>query len=165
MFTLYPIMFSKFNTVISFFNGTTSSIQGIENSFNLTIFLTIPFLLGVYATIKMFYTGLIEKNSLQKVVIDKKTLLSLAYLIMTLVLLILSIMPSDYQSRFIAMVFVPVALITPLGLKLIERWISRNYPSKNGFKIGIISIIAVILCISSFYTAVGTFSNLSPKHK
>ncbi len=81
---------------------------------------------------------------------------------MTAVLIILSVVPSDYQSRFVAMVFVPIALITPLGLKLIESWLSKNYPEKNIFKIALISIIAIIFVMSSFYTAAGAFSGLGP---
>ncbi len=162
MFTIYPIMFSKFTTVISFFNGTTSSDRGIVNSINLTVFLTIPFLLGVYATTKVLFNGIMEKNTIKNIIADKKTLLSCGYLVMTLVLIILSVVPSDYQSRFIAMAFVPIALITPIGLKLIEKKLSGKFPGKNGFKIGIISIIAIIFAMSSFYTATSTFSTLSP---
>lgn len=161
MFTIYPIMFSKFTTVISFFNGTTSSDRGIVNSINLTVFLTIPFLLGVYATTKVLFNGIMEKNIIKNIIADKKTLLSCGYLVMTLVLIILSVVPSDYQSRFIAMAFVPIALITPIGLKLIEKKLSVKFPGKNGFKIGIISIIAIIFAMSSFYTATSTFSTLS----
>ena len=155
-------MLSKFTTVISFFNGTSSINTGIENSINLTVLLTIPFLLGIYTTIKVLYSGIIDKNTIEKIVINKKTLLSWAYLIMTAVLIILSVVPSDYQSRFVAMVFVPIALITPLGLKLIESWLSKNYPEKNIFKIALISIIAIIFVMSSFYTAAGAFSGLGP---
>jgi hypothetical protein len=162
LFIIYPVMFSKFTTVLSFFNGTTNSNQGIENSINISIFLTIPFLLGLIAAIKFFYTGLKNTNISQKIVISNKTLLSWAYLILTSLLVILSLLPSDYQSRFIAIAFVPIALLTPLGVKLIENWISNKYPSKYRFKIGIISIIAVIFALSSFYTAAGTFSEMSP---
>ena len=110
----------------------------------------------------MLYDGIIDKNTIEKIVINKKTLLSWAYLIMTAVLIILSIVPSDYKSRFVAMVFVPIALITPLGLKLIESWLSKNYPKKNIFKLALISIIAIIFVMSSFYTAAGAFSSLGP---
>jgi 4-amino-4-deoxy-L-arabinose transferase-like glycosyltransferase len=161
MFTVYPIMFSKFNTVLSFFSGTTSLNQGIQNSINITIFMTIPFILGVYATIKVLYNGLIKKNSIKRV-IDKKTLLSFAYLVMTLILVILSVVPSDYQNRFIAMAFVPIALLTPLGLKFIESKLSVRYSGKNNFKIGVICIIGIIFAMSSFYTSIDTFSDLSP---
>ena len=162
MFNIYPIMLSKFTTVISFFNGTTSSNTSIENSTNLTLFLTIPFLLGIYATIKTLFRGIKDRNTIQNIVTNKKTLLSWVYLVMTVVLIVLSIVPSDYQSRFVAMVFVPIALITPIGLKLIENWLSNKFPGKNIFKIGLISIIAIIFAMSSFYTAAGAFSGLSP---
>ena len=155
-------MLSKFTTVISFFNGTTSSNTSIENSTNLTLFLTIPFLLGIYATIKTLFRGIKDRNTIQNIVTNKKTLLSWVYLVMTVVLIVLSIVPSDYQSRFVAMVFVPIALITPIGLKLIENWLSNKFPGKNIFKIGLISIIAIIFAMSSFYTAAGAFSGLSP---
>ena len=81
---------------------------------------------------------------------------------MTLVLVVLAVLPSDYQERFIAMVFVPVALLVPLGLKLIEKWISKRLPSKKRFKLGIITIVAVLFAFSSFYTAAGTFSDMGP---
>ncbi len=126
MFTIYPIMLSKFTTVISFFSGTTSSNTGIENSVNLTLLLTIPFLLGIYATMKTLFSGIKDRNTIQNIVKNKKTLLSWVYLVMTAVLIVLSIVPSDYQSRFVAMVFVPIALITPIGLKLIKSWLSNN---------------------------------------
>jgi hypothetical protein len=81
---------------------------------------------------------------------------------MTLVLVVLAVLPSDYQERFIAMAFVPVALLVPLGLKLIENWISNRIPSKNRLKISIITVIAVLFAFSSFYTAAGTFSDMGP---
>ncbi len=162
MFTVYPIMLSKFTTVLSFFNDTTSSNTGIENSINLTLLLTIPFLLGIYSTIKTLFYGIKDRNTIQNIVTNKKTLLSWVYIVMTAVLILLSIVPSDYQSRFVAMIFVPIALITPIGLKLIESWLSNKYPGNNIFKIGLISIIAVIFAMSSFYTGAGTFSGLGP---
>ncbi|KAF5079947.1 glycosyltransferase family 39 protein [Methanobacterium aggregans] len=162
LFTVYPLMFTKFTTVLSFLNGSSSTLDRVVGSINLTIFLTIPFLLGVFAAIKIFYNGLKEKIKPENLTVSKKTFLSLAYLVMTLILVVLAALPSDYQERFIAMAFVPVALLVPLGLKLIEKWISNRIPSKKGFKIGVVTLIAVLFAFSSFYTAAGTFSDMGP---
>ena len=57
MFTVYPIMLSKFTTVLSFFNDTTSSNTGIENSINLTLLLTINSCWGFIQLLKRSFTG------------------------------------------------------------------------------------------------------------
>ena len=167
LFALYPVMFSKFNTVLSFVNNSSSETSNLVGGPVTTpiIFLTVPFILGILATLNVFYKGLKEKINIQNEKMSKKTLLSLVYLVMTVVLIILSTLPSidsQYQSRFIMLAFVPIALMVPLGLKLIENWLSNKYPSKNGLKLGIISIIAVLFMISSFYTASATFSSMGP---
>lgn len=64
---------------------------------------------------------------------------------MAFVLILLAAVPSEYQSRFILLAFVPIALIVPLGLQLIENFISNKYPSKKVFKIGLISIMPFYL--------------------
>lgn len=167
LFTMYPLMFSKFTTVLSFLNN--SSIGGRDLArggfTNPIIFLTLPFILGVFATITVLYRGLKKKINDQNKLISKKTLLSWLYIVMTVVLIGLSIAPSvdsQYKSRFIALAFVPIALMVPLGLKFIENWLSKKYPSKKGLKLAVIGVIAVIFAISSFYTAAGTFSNMGP---
>jgi hypothetical protein len=162
LFTAYPLMFTKFTTVLSFLNGSSNTSGTITGSINFTIFLTIPFLLGVFAAIKIFYEGLKENIEPENPRVSKSTLLSLVYLVMTLVLVLLAVLPSDYQERFISMAFVPVALMVPLGLKLIEKWISNQLPSKKRFKVSIITVIAVLFAFSSFYTAAGTFSDMGP---
>lgn len=167
LFALYPVMFSKFTTVLSFLNNSASESSNFTGgaAAGPIIFLTIPFILGIIATFNILYNGLKEKLEIQKGLINKKTLLALAYLVMTGVLIILSTLPSidaQYQSRFLLLSFVPIALMVPLGLKLIENWLSKRYPSKNGLKLGLISIIAVIFAISSFYTASEEFSSMGP---
>lgn len=167
LFAVYPVMFSKFTTVLSFLNNSSIGSSNLNGgSFtNPTIFLTLPFLLGVFATITVLYKGLKKKIDVQKGVISKKTLLAWLYIVMTIVLISLSVAPSidsQYKSRFIALAFVPIALMVPLGLKFIENWFSKKYPSKKGLKLALISIIAVVFAISSFYTAAGTFSNMEP---
>ena len=163
LFTVYPVMFSKFVTVLSFVNnsstGNTDLARG--SSVNLTIFLTVPFILGIFTTIFILYNGLRKK----KKIISKKTLLAWLYIMMTIVLIGLCVAPSvdsQYKSRFIALAFVPIALIVPLGLKFIENWLSKKYPTRNGLKLGLISVIAIIFVISSFYTATEEFSSMGP---
>lgn len=167
LFAIYPLMFSKLTTVLSFMNNSSSSSldMAMGGSSNPLIFLTLPFLLGIFATISVFYNGLKNRNDIKNGIISKKTLLAGVYLVMTIVIILLSTLPSidsQYQSRFIALAFVPIALIVPLSLKYIENWLSNKYPSKKGFKIALISIIAIIFAISSFYTAAGAFSNMGP---
>ena len=163
LFAVYPVMFSKFTTVLSFLDNsstTSSSLTG-GNFSNPIIFLTLPFMLGVIATVYTIYNGLKEKRRL----ISKRTLLSLLYLVMTVVLIVLSVAPSvdsQYKSRFIELAFVPIALMVPLGLKFIENWLSKRYPSKKKLVWGIIGLIAVIFAISSFYTATEEFSSMGP---
>ncbi|HML04672.1 MAG TPA: glycosyltransferase family 39 protein [Methanobacterium sp.] len=167
LFALYPVAFSKFTTVLSFVNNsssTTSNLIGGPSTSPL-IFLTVPFILGILATLNVLYKGLKEKIDAQNEGINQKTLLVLVYLVMTVVIIAISTFPSidsQYQSRFIMLAFVPIALMVPLGLKLIEKWISNRYPSKKGLKWGIVSIIAVLFMLSSFYSASATFSSLQP---
>lgn len=183
MFIIYPVMFSKFTTVISFFNGTSSSSMNspTTNNMNIMVFLTIPFLLGIFAAIKILYNGLKKKidiknnensfngnglnnlaSKINKEYLSKETILSAIYLIIAFVLIFLAAFPSEYQSRFILLAFVPIALIVPLGLQLIENLIHNKYPTKKSFRIGLISIIAILFAISSFYTASGEFSSMGP---
>jgi hypothetical protein len=167
LFVLYPVMFSKFTTLLSFVNSSsseTSNLMGGPNTSPL-IFLTVPFILGILATVNVLYKGLKEKIDAQNEKINKKILLALVYLVITVVVIAISTLPSidsQYQGRFIMLAFVPIALIVPLGLKLIEKWVSNRYPSKKGLKLGIIGIIAVLFMISSFYTASTAFSSMGP---
>lgn len=167
LFIIYPVMLSKFTTVLSFVNNSASDTSNFRGGItaNSLIFLTLPFILGIFTTLNVLYKGLKEKIDPQNVEISKKTLLSLVYLVMAVVVIVLSTLPSidsQYQGRFIMLVFVPIALMVPLGLKLIEKWLSNRYPSKNYLKISFISIIAVLFAISSFYTASGQFSSMGP---
>ena len=167
LFALYPVMFSKFTTVLSFLNNSVSESSNFNGgaAADPIIFLTLPFILGIIVTFNILYNGLKEKISLQNEILNKKILLSLAYLVMTGILIILSTLPSidsQYQSRFMLLAFVPIALMVPLGLKLIENWLSKKYPSKNELILGLISIIAVIFAVSSFYTASEEFSSIGP---
>ena len=125
----------------------------------------MPFISGILAALNVLYKGLKEKINLQNEKVSKKTLLAMVYLVMTVVLIVLSTLPSidsQYQSRFIMLAFVPIALMVPLGLKLIENWLSKKYPSKKGLKFGLISITAVLFAISGFYAASASFSSMGP---
>ncbi|MGB9977837.1 hypothetical protein [Methanobacterium sp.] len=163
LFALYPYMFSKFNTVLSFMNNSATSSSNLAGGSFVSpiIFLTAPFILGVIGTIHILYKGLKEKRK----VVSKRTLLAWVYLVMAVVLIGLLVAPSvdsQYKSRFIELAFVPIAIMVPLGLKFIESWFSKKYPSKRRLKLGLISTITVIFAISSFYTATGEFSSMGP---
>ena len=167
LFAVYPYMFSKFTTVLSFLNNSSTSSSNLAggNFVNPVIFLTVPFILGVLVTTNVLYKGIKEKIDLKRKVICGSTLLAWAYLVMTVVLISLTVAPSvdsQYKSRFIELAFVPIALMVPLGLKFIENWFSKRYPSKRRLKLGLISLIAIIFAISSFYTATGEFSGMGP---
>ncbi len=167
LFTSYPYMFSKFNTVLSFLNNSSTGSSNLVggNFTNPIIFLTVPFILGMLVTIHVLYSGLKNKINFKKDIVSKRTLLAWVYLVMAVILIILSVAPSvdsGYKSRFIALAFVPIALLVPLGLKFIENWLSKRYPSKKRLKLGLISLIAVIFAISSFYTATVEFSSMGP---
>ncbi len=167
LFTVYPVMFSKFTTVLSFLNNSSTGSSDLARGSlaNPTIFLTLPFILGLFVTIKILYNGLKNKIDPKTGVVSKKTLLAWLYIVMAVVLIGLSVAPSidsQYKSRFIALAFVPIALMVPLSLKLIENWLSKRYPSKKGLKIGLISAIAIIFALSSFYTATEEFSSMGP---
>ncbi len=166
LFAVYPYMFSKFITVLSFLNNSSTGGTNLAggNFVNPIIFLTVPFILGLLVTIYILYNGLKEKITVRDV-IRRRTLLAWVYLVMTAVLISLAVAPSvdsQYKSRFIELAFVPIALMVPLGLKFIENWLSKRYPSKKRLKLGLISLIAVIFAISSFYTAAGVFSSMGP---
>ena len=167
LFSVYPYMFSKFTTVLSFLNNssTISSNLAGGNFVNPIIFLTVPFILGVLVTIYVLYNWIKEKIDVKRKVVSRRTLLAWVYLIMTVVLISLVVAPSvdsQYKSRFIELAFVPIALMVPLGLKFIENWLSKRYPSKKRLKLGLISLMAVLFAISSFYTATGEFSSMGP---
>ena len=167
LFTVYPYMFSKFTTVLSFLNNSSTSSSNLAggNFVNPIIFLTVPLILGVLVTVYVLYKGLKEKIDVKKDAISGKTPLSWVYLVMTVVLISLSVAPSvdsQYKIRFIELAFVPIALMVPLGLKFIENWLSKRYPSKKRLKLGLISVIAIIFAISSFYTATEEFSGMGP---
>ncbi len=74
LFFLYPVMFSKFTTVLSFLNNssTSGSDLGRGGSGNPLIFFTLPFILGIFATLTVLYNGLKNKKDIQNVLISKK---------------------------------------------------------------------------------------------
>lgn len=60
--------------------------------------------------------------------------------------------------------FVPIALMVPLSLKLIGNWLLEKYHSKNGLRLGLIGIIAVLFAISGFYAVSFSFSGMKYYH-
>lgn len=173
MFFVYPVYFSKFTAVLSFFNASEQENlrnqfmgQFMGNGMSFMVFLTMPYLLGIYAVLKEFYKGFKEKISIENgAVISSKTLLSWSYIVIALTLFVLITLPTvsaDYKWRFLMLSFVPIALIVPLGLKLIEKWLSQRISGRKNTKKIIVGIIAVIFALSSFSTAAENFSTMGP---
>lgn len=173
MFIAYPGMFSLFNSVVSYANGsTTSTFNGSPSSSDsFMVFLTIPFLLGLLATIKVFYNDIKEKlpsrgrNKGKKNVIgvlSNKGILAGIYLVMTAILVLFSVMETQYQSRFLLLSFIPIALLVPIGLQFIDNLLDRFLPSKKVLSICVIAIIAILFASSSLYAASDSFSSMGP---
>ena len=164
LFLIFPVMLSKFDIVISFFNATTTTAtnMGPQNmGMNKLVFLSLPYLIGIFASLMIFGRGLKESISFHNK-IDKNTLLAWSYIVIASTLLILAIIPSSsmYQSRFMLLAFLPIALIVPLGLRFVEKEVLGIYPKKQKLITLLISLVAVAFALSSFYTAAESFSNM-----
>lgn len=135
LFLVYPVMYSKFATVISFVNasatGTGTSVGRMGSSMTGMVFCSLPYLLGVFVAIKILYNGLKEKVINQNEM-NRNTLLAWLYLTLAGVLALLSFLPSaEYQSRFLLMAFLPIALLVPLGIKYVENEFLDRYPTRK----------------------------------
>nr|WP_054858666.1 hypothetical protein [Methanobacterium formicicum] len=137
LFFVYPVMYTKYGTVLSFlnFSSTTTSAGGVSNPVNGLIFCSLPYLMGVVASLIIFYRGLkgkIPSTSTSALKINPNTLLAGSYLSLAAALVILVVIPaSDYQSRFLLIAFLPIGLLVPLGLKFIETEFLARYPEKK----------------------------------
>jgi 4-amino-4-deoxy-L-arabinose transferase-like glycosyltransferase len=165
LFLVYPVMYSKLTTVISFFNAsssTTNTATGrMGDSLTGMIFCSLPYLLGILAVLAILYRGLKEK--IGKINwMNKNTMLVWLYLTLAAALAILSFVPSDYQSRFVLMAFLPIALIVPLGIKFFENEFLARYPKKKKIITLLVVMIAVVFASSSFYSASETFASMGP---
>jgi hypothetical protein len=170
LFVAYPVMYTKYGTVLSFLNSssTVTGGRGISSPVSGIIFCSIPYLLGVAASIIILYRGLKEKTSNSSMIstmlkINKNTLLAWVYISLAALLAILIVIPaSDYQSRFLLIAFLPIGLLVPLGLKFLETEFLAKYPSKKLPTTLLVLGVAIIFAFSSFYTASESFNNLGP---
>lgn len=168
LFFVYPVMYTKYGTVLSFlnFSSTTTSAGGGSNPVNGLIFCSLPYLMGVAASIIIFYRGLkgkIPSTSTSALKINPNTLLAGSYLSLAAALVILVVIPaSDYQSRFLLIAFLPIGLLVPLGLKFIETEFLARYPEKKLPTLLLVAGIALIFAFSSFFTASQSFNSLGP---
>lgn len=166
LFLAYPVTYTKYNTVLSFFNASSTVMEGRSMSSPVSgiIFCSLPYLLGVASAFVILYRGLKQRSSnADSPLINRNTLLSWAYIALTAVLVILIIIPSSqYQSRFLLMAFLPIGLIVPLGLKFLETEFLTRYPSKKQATTILVAMIAIIFAFSSYYTASESFNNLGP---
>jgi len=166
LFVTYPVMFSKYTTVASFFNitSTSNSATGagiMGSSINGSVFFSLPYLLGIAAAIIILYRGF-KENITDMGKMKRNTLLAWMYLTLGVVLGVLSMMSTEYQSRFILMAFLPIALIIPLGLKFFENLAILKYPDKKKYTTLLVTSIAVVFAFSSFFVASESFESMSP---
>lgn len=65
LFLTYPVMYTKFGTVLSYINSSTTTDggmgMGMASTLSGIIFLSLPYLLGIGATLIILYRGLKEK--------------------------------------------------------------------------------------------------------
>jgi hypothetical protein len=78
LFLTYPVMYTKFSTVmLSFISSSTAQTgatgRGVSSPVSGIIFLSLPYLLGIVATLVILYRGLKEKITLMPVEMDKTT--------------------------------------------------------------------------------------------
>ncbi|NYB51925.1 MAG: glycosyltransferase family 39 protein [Methanobacteriaceae archaeon] len=173
LFVAYPVMYTKYGTVLSFLNSSstiTTGGHGMSSPVNGMIFCSLPYLLGVAASLLILYRGLKEIisnesqiNNSSQMKININTLLAWVYISFAAVVTVLAVMPaSDYQSRFLLIAFLPLGLIIPIGLKFMETEFLARYPSKKLPTTLLVIGIAIIFAFSSFYTASQSFNNLGP---
>jgi hypothetical protein len=194
LFLTYPVMYAKYGAVLSsFINSSTTqtgvTARGVSSPVSEIIFLSLPYLLGIAASLVILYRGLKEKITtviptkmdknpvkMDKTISDnnkapdkiiyakmnKNTLLSWVYISLAVLLAVLVLIPaSDYRSRFLLIAFLPVGLLVPLGLKFVETEFLGRYYRKTPITI-LIAGVAMIFAFSCFYTASESFNNLEP---
>ncbi|BDZ69204.1 ArnT family glycosyltransferase [Methanobacterium ferruginis] len=170
LFLAYPVMYTKYDTVLSFFNSSYVEMGGgMSSEVSGLIFCSLPYLLGVASAIIILYWGLKEKISIADSAIanslttNRNTLLAWVYITLAAVLAVLVFASSSqYQSRFLLISFLPIGLLVPLGLKFIETEFLTRYPSRKIPTNLIIIAVAMIFAFSCYYTASESFNNLGP---
>lgn len=158
LFTAYPVMFTKFITVLTFFNNSTgSSSTAASTSYGLMKFLNIPFLLGLFALFSILYKGFKAKTDYNML------LTAFAYLVVTSVIIVLSIFPtidSQYQNRFLMLAFIPLALIVPIGIIFLNNLLRTKISSNK--RLALVLGLSIIFACSGLYSANQSFSSMGP---
>jgi hypothetical protein len=171
LFMIYPVMYTKYGTVLSFLNSTSTTIDGRSMSSPVSgiIYCSLPYLLGVVSSVMILYRGLkghIPGNGTSDSTqspLNSNMLLSWSYICLALVLAVLSVITSSqYQSRFLLVAFLPIALLVPLGLKFLEIEFITRYPWKKRLTTLLVLGVALIFAFSSYYTASESFDSLEP---
>ncbi|MDR3223702.1 MAG: glycosyltransferase family 39 protein [Methanobrevibacter sp.] len=165
MFLLYPPANDMFLSLLSFLSGEGSLSNGMGGmgSSSINYILTIPFILGLILTLKIFideFKKYLNGNDIDN--FSKKGIVSLVYLTLSSILVLFSLLQSEFQMRFGLLLFVVIAFVTPISLYFLENLIKVKYPLKKTLNFLIIGIIAILFISSSVYATSGQFSNLSP---
>lgn len=163
---LFPSTLSNILTRLESFMSdftTGSDKDSLMFISNALVFLTLPTLIGVVIGAVYLIKGLKGRVSEdEKSPISKETFLVWICLILFGLILFLSILSTSWQERFVLLSFVPIALLTALGVKFIEKQLARTYPNKKGIKNLIISGFAVIFCISTTIHAIQFTESMGP---
>ncbi|MHA1866853.1 MAG: hypothetical protein ACTSXD_02175, partial [Candidatus Heimdallarchaeaceae archaeon] len=127
LYFVFPTTFSTFNKVRSFIKDLfSSSIITIQQTrANFVIFLTFPYIFGLIFFIKMFTKSLKNINKPLFEVFRKYFFSSLLVLSMAVILFFLTLpfIPSEWGMRFVLLAFVPISLITPGSLIILEDFV------------------------------------------
>ncbi|MDR2830900.1 MAG: glycosyltransferase family 39 protein [Methanobrevibacter sp.] len=164
IFLLYPAVNEIISSFLTSLSGKESSSQmmGMGAS-SINYILTIPFILGLIVTLKIFiaeFKNYLDENKSDK--FSKKGITSVVYLTLSSILIVFSLVQTEFQMRFGLLIFIVIAFLSPLSLYLLEDLIRNKYPLKKHLNLLIIGIIAILFISSSVYTASGQLSRLSP---
>jgi len=163
---IYPTTLSNFtNRFTSYLSYLLNISSNPKNPFTKSylVFITIPYLIGIIAVSHYLYLGVKKMGKNQgHIIISKKTYLVWIYLILAIILFILIIIPSNWQSRFLLLAFLPIALIVPFGLKYVELMISKRFSINFKSRQIIIGIIAFSFALSSLIQVVTFIPRMGP---
>jgi hypothetical protein len=192
LFLTYPVMYTKFSTVLSFINSSTTQTggtgMGISSPVSGVIFLSLPYLLGIAAALIILYRGLKEKlttiipSQMSKTIfnnstlneaippmnktilskMNKNTVLAWLYISLAVLLAVLVMIPASDYQSR----FLLMAFL-PVGLMvpLGLKFLETEFLAKYSHKTLITILIggvALIFAFSCFYTASESFNNLEP---
>jgi hypothetical protein len=134
-------------------------------------FLTIPFLLGLAVVIKDLYRAIranrtdapgTKKTGKPSQALPATLFTRLIYVALSVLLVALVLVPSTWQMRFSLLEFVPIALITPIGLKKIEHWVRIKHSTKLNAPRAVVAVLSILFIAGSFATVMAYVPGMGP---